>query len=187
MFYWKTFVFVSALWAAGEIYQAIRWKSSREYSRDRGSQWLLWIVIFFSLAAGIPVAFSGYGHLRRCPRTLSILGISLIAVGIVIKTMAIATLKNYFTTNVALLPGHKLIKTGLYRYVRHPAYAGSIISFLGLGLGFSNWITLLIIFFPVTLSFLHRIKIEERVLMEKFGQEYEEYRKSTKALLPWIF
>ena len=186
MFYWKTFVFVSALWAGGEIYQALKRRSAQEYSRDKGSQWLLWIVIFLSLAAGIPVAFSGYGHLRCCPRTLSLVGIFLIVVGILVKTMAIATLKNYFTTNVALLPGHKLIKKGLYRYVRHPAYAGSIISFLGLGLGFSNWITLLIISFPVTLSFLHRIKIEESALVEKFGQEYEEYRKRTRALLPWI-
>jgi protein-S-isoprenylcysteine O-methyltransferase Ste14 len=75
----------------------------------------------------------------------------------------------------------------MYRFVRHPAYAGSLLSFLGLALCFSNYLTMLIVFIPVCLAFLNRIHIEENAFIDAFGNEYLDYCASTKRLIPGIF
>lgn len=186
MYYWKIFILVSALWIGIEIYLAAARRAKSSTGLDRGSMKLMWIVIATSIGAGIYIAFSGYGFLSCCVKTLSVIGIVLIITGQIIRGVAILTLKRYFTTNVAILPDHRLIKTGIYKYVRHPAYSGDILSFFGLGLAFSSWLAFLVIFIPVLLSFLYRIKIEEEILIKKFGKEYITYMQSTKRLIPWI-
>ena len=75
----------------------------------------------------------------------------------------------------------------MYRFVRHPAYTGSLLSFLGLGLAFNNWLSLGLIFIPVLAAFLYRIKVEEKVLRGAFGRDYESYSAETARLIPWIF
>jgi protein-S-isoprenylcysteine O-methyltransferase Ste14 len=50
-----------------------------------------------------------------------------------------------------------------------------------------NWLSLLIVFLPILGVFLYRIRVEERVLQQHFGQEYEVYCRSTKRLVPWFY
>ena len=100
--------------------------------------------------------------------------------------VSILTLRKYFTTNVAIRDDHRIIKSGVYRFVRHPSYSGSIISFFGLGLVFVNWLATIILVVPITIAFMKRIKIEERALENAFGEEYISYRKSTWLLFPWL-
>jgi len=76
------------------------------------------------------------------------------------------------------------VKAGRYQHVRHPAYAGSLLAYLGMGLAFANCV---FIFFPVLLAALYRIRVEERVLKEAFGDEYGNYSRSTKRLVPRIY
>jgi protein-S-isoprenylcysteine O-methyltransferase Ste14 len=63
----------------------------------------------------------------------------------------------------------------------------SLLTFLGLGLSLNNWAALLIAFIPPFFAFSYRIKIEENVLANEFGQEYTEYRKQTKKLIPFVY
>ena len=51
----------------------------------------------------------------------------------------------------------------------------------------ANWISFFLIFFPVLLAALYRIRVEERVLKEAFGDEYDDYSRSTKRLVPGIY
>jgi protein-S-isoprenylcysteine O-methyltransferase Ste14 len=75
----------------------------------------------------------------------------------------------------------------MYRFVRHPAYAGSLISFLGLGHYFSNYLSILVISVPICVAFLHRVHIEEEALIHAFGSEYLDYCASTKRFIPGIY
>lgn len=81
----------------------------------------------------------------------------------------------------------KIIQKGLYKFLRHPSYTGSLLSFLGLGLSFSNWLSTIIIFVPIFFVFTYRIKIEEKALINNFGDKYINYSKSTKRLIPLIY
>ncbi|MEJ2594269.1 MAG: isoprenylcysteine carboxylmethyltransferase family protein [bacterium] len=89
--------------------------------------------------------------------------------------------------DLAIDPEHSLVKKGLYKYIRHPSYTGSLLSFLGMGLSLNNWISTLVIFIPVLFAFIHRIRIEEKLLDEQSGMSYREYKRRTKRLVPWVY
>jgi protein-S-isoprenylcysteine O-methyltransferase Ste14 len=130
---------------------------------------------------------NGIGYVAAGGAAISAVGLIFIFLGLVIRWTAILTLRGYFTTNVSIQQSHQLVVKGLYRIVRHPAYTGSLLSFLGLGLTFANWLSTLVIFLPICCAFLYRIRVEERALIEHFGVDYEQYRRRTKRLVPGIY
>lgn len=114
-------------------------------------------------------------------------GLLLIVIGMIIRYTALRTLGRFFTVNLSIHENHKLVDHGLYKYIRHPSYSGSLLSFLGFSLSLSNWLSMIIIFVPVFISFLCRIRVEESLLLEQFGLKYEDYIKKTKRLIPLIY
>jgi protein-S-isoprenylcysteine O-methyltransferase Ste14 len=79
----------------------------------------------------------------------------------------------FFTTGtIVIKDDHRLIKTGLYRYLRHPAYAGALLAHLGLGLSFANWFSLGLSSIPFLVAAFYRMRVEDQVLKETFGEEY---------------
>lgn len=111
----------------------------------------------------------------------------MILLGLVIRWTAILTLKRFFTVDVAVARDHQLVEHGIYRYIRHPSYAGSLVSFLGLGMAFSNWLSVFVIVIPITLAFLYRIRVEELMLSRALGEPYTRYALTTKRLIPFLF
>ena len=80
----------------------------------------------------------------------------------------------------------KLVTTGVYRYIRHPLYLGEVCRNIGVSLFFNSFSGLLIILLG-NLFLLVRIGIEEEMLVEEFGEEYIEYRKKTKRIIPFVY
>lgn len=115
------------------------------------------------------------------------LGELFILIGILVRYVIIRSLGKYFTVDVTIRQDHKIKKEGFYKYLRHPSYAFSLLTSLGLGLYLNNWLSLIFAFVPPFLAFAYRIKIEEQALIEEFGDEYIEYRKGTKKLIPFIY
>ena len=81
----------------------------------------------------------------------------------------------------------KLLKKGIYGRIRHPMYLGSLIMFLGLALLLTDVKTALLCWYIVYNFILARILQEEQLLIYSFGEEYIEYMKKTKRLIPFIF
>jgi protein-S-isoprenylcysteine O-methyltransferase Ste14 len=154
---------------------------------DRSSLRILWITIFISINTGVFLAISGIGRLNIYARETYFIGLFFILAGLLVRWFAIFQLRKYFTVNVAIREDQQLIQKGLYRYLRHPSYSGSLLSFLGLALAFNDWLTFLIIFFPILLAFLYRISVEETELRKTFGENYVTYAHRTKKLFPGIY
>jgi protein-S-isoprenylcysteine O-methyltransferase len=114
-------------------------------------------------------------------------GLLLMAGGLALRFWAIRVLARFFTIDVNIQPGHELIRRGPYRLLRHPAYTGSLMTFLGFGLALGNGWSLLVVMAPVTVAFLWRMRIEERVLAEAFPAQYPEYARQTKRLIPFVW
>ena len=78
-------------------------------------------------------------------------------------------------------------KTGLFRWVRHPSYAGMLLIFTAIGLSQRNWVSLAIMLVFPTVALLYRIHVEEMALTEAFGEDYLEYSRVTRRLVPGIY
>jgi protein-S-isoprenylcysteine O-methyltransferase Ste14 len=113
-------------------------------------------------------------------------GLGLFLIGVSIRIVARRTLSEYFSSGLKTSQKHELVKHGIYRHIRHPAYLGSLLLSIGIPLIFSNLygFSLMLGLVP---CFLYRIKIEESMLIEKFGNEHREYMKQTKKMIPSIF
>jgi len=80
--------------------------------------------------------------------------------------------------------GIKLIKSGPYRYIRHPIYSGIIYSGSGLlALWFQSWIWVLFVI-PISVCWSLLVEKEEELMITKFGNEYKKYMEVTGQFLP---
>ncbi len=155
-------------------------------NEDQGSLWVLWLVIGGSVGAAF--------LLGRQPGTVLPLSVHLrlavalgfLAGGLALRWVAILTLGRFFTVDVAVHRQHHLVRSGLYRYMRHPSYTGLLAAFLGLGIYIGTWLSVGLIMVPITVAIFYRIGREEAVLRALFGEEYETYAAHTRRLLPWL-
>ena len=185
----RTVQIVTLVWVLSEVVLVVFTRRNRRgaWPRDRGSRTLLWCVIGAGIAAGTAVQAVTTARIRIPEPWLLGVSLSLLAGGLVIRWVAILTLGRFFSTSVAIHQDHRLVRTGLFRLVRHPSYTGLLLLFLGLGLTFGNWLSFAIIVVPFLAALLYRIQVEESSLVEALGPAYVEYCKSTKRLLPGIF
>ena len=113
-------------------------------------------------------------------------GIALVYVGLALRLYAITVLGRYFTPSVAVVDDQQVVEDGPYKLIRHPAYTGLLIMFLGFGLGSTNWLSLLALIGCVLIGISYRIHVEEHVLKAQLGQRYQEYMRRTKRLIPFV-
>ncbi|MBB6371308.1 methyltransferase family protein [Chryseobacterium shigense] len=175
-------------WFLSEILYKNMLKSGKEDSKDKDRSTLniLWMAIPFSIAASVAVSYMTAFPIAKGAWILYT-GEAFILTGIVLRFFIIRSLGKYFTVDVTIKKDHQIKKEGFYKYLRHPSYAFSLLTSLGLGLYLNNWISLILAFLPPFLAFIYRIKIEEQALVEQFGEEYIQYRKTTKKLIPFIY
>ena len=182
------FLIISIFWVTSEIILSTNKKPAEsDKNYDRSSLRIMWITLILVISLGIYISYGSHGTIKNFAQTLHFIGLSLIIFGNIIRWLAILKLKKYFTVKVSIQQDHKIINTGIYKYLRHPAYLGSLLSFIGLGFALLNWISIILIFFPILGSFMYRINIEEKVLKSEFGEEYLNYSKNTKRLIPWFY
>jgi protein-S-isoprenylcysteine O-methyltransferase Ste14 len=166
-------------------------KSTASLRKGKISNSLIMIVGLSSIVVGIIIGFTAkFMNIRWLfspDYLISSLGLLLIVIGVVIRWSAIRTLDKYFTIDVSILNDHKLIRSGLFKFVRHPSYLGLLISVLGLGVTMVNWLSTIVMLVPHVVVILLRINEEERALEERFGDDYRAYGHETKRLIPLVY
>ena len=167
-----------------------RKKDGKEISRDRGTKWLLYLnFIVCILISFYNVSKKAFNFIRmmKLPGFCIELGICLMLLGIVIRVSAVLTLRKAFTLNVQVTSRQRLITSGLYRKIRHPAYTGSILSLLGVALALRNLVSVGIVLVCCLVCYQIRIAVEEVALEIRFKEEYILYKHNTYKLFPYIF
>jgi protein-S-isoprenylcysteine O-methyltransferase Ste14 len=89
-----------------------------------------------------------------------------------------------FSTELRIRADHRLVMSGPYRYVRHPMYANFLLWLPGLPFLGDNWVLLVFFLFGLFIVVTVRIPAEERMLLASFGDQYQEYMRTTGGLLP---
>ena len=175
---WIAFV-VSWSKAAAASTPAIRSESARSRALHQNAMWLSLLLLF------VPIPW--------LDRRVLPLGAGWVAAGLTLHAaslgLAIASrraLGRNWSGAITQKADHQLIRSGPYRFVRHPIYSamlgmiagtalvsGDAHAFLGAAL--------------MAAAYVRKIHLEERNLAELFGAAYADYRRTTRALIPWLF
>ena len=186
--YTVIFLFSFLSWLIFELWVFSRnRKRVKDASRDRGNS--LWVVVL--LIVGITVGFNlpGIAPQFNFQKYLAIffsLGIALIWLGIAFRYWAVQTLGKFFSIKLIIQEKHQLITTGPYLYIRHPSYTAALITLAGFGFAIGNWLSVIALLVFGLIIYSTRIKTEEKMLSQEFGKSYEDYRKKTWRLIPFL-
>ncbi len=180
---------VAFVWLASEIVLAVatRARHRRTIGRDAGSMAFIWGAIAAGVFAAIALRKVDAATIRFPVPWLHGIALVILAVGLAIRWTAIITLGRFFTASVTVAENHRLVRTGLYRHLRHPSYTGLLLTFFGVALSYGNWLSLAAIVLLVSAALVYRIRVEEAALEGAFGEDYVAYRKSTRSLFPGIY
>jgi protein-S-isoprenylcysteine O-methyltransferase Ste14 len=113
-------------------------------------------------------------------------GLLLFAGGAALRVGAISVLKHRFSGLVAIQTDHALATGGPYRLIRHPGYLGMLLWLTGWCLVFRSGAGL-IITASLLIPLVTRINAEEALLASEFSSSYEQYRRGTWRLLPYLY
>lgn len=153
-------------------------------------------------ASLVGIALEGVGYalvwtFRRQPFTpigplgevgeiaLAVLTVALAVGSVWMLTAAIITLGKQWSFAARLVDEHRLVTEGPYRVVRHPIYTAMFGMLLATGLAVSHWAALLPSIVVFLIGTLVRVRSEEKLLREAFGQQFETYARRVPAILPF--
>ena len=113
-------------------------------------------------------------------------GLAIMAAATLLHVWARVHLGRNWSSEVMIKTDHKLVRTGPYRFVRHPIYT----AILGLAFGtafVAGRIVSLLGAAVFTYAYIRKLRIEERALGATFGSAWEDYRRRSWALVPWLY
>lgn len=118
---------------------------------------------------------------------ISVVGLIFYLIGALMVLFSRYSLGKQATGTLIIREDHELITSGIYKYVRHPIYGSGMLGILGFVLVTQSIIIsilTIIIYFKI---FYDRARHEEKLLLEEFGTEYEEYMMKSKKFIPFIW
>jgi protein-S-isoprenylcysteine O-methyltransferase Ste14 len=182
--------FIPALWIVWLIYWAVASASVKPTRRREGARSRLSYTAPLLLGALLLASPHWTGSLdaRFVPFAAALfwIAVALVAVGLGFTVAARVWLGRNWSANVTLKQDHELIRTGPYRYVRHPIYTGLLVAFVGTGLAIGEWRALVALVL-IAASFVRKIAIEERFLAGEFGEAHARYAAAVPALIPFVY
>jgi protein-S-isoprenylcysteine O-methyltransferase Ste14 len=116
---------------------------------------------------------------------IDIISVALCVIGLICAIWARTVLAGNWSARVVFKKNHELVEKGPYRVIRHPIYTGFILMYLGTALAvgrISGVVGFIILFVGSWL----KLKQEEKLMIKHFGKKYIEYKKRTKALIPYV-
>lgn len=144
---------------------------------------LLFLGMFF-----IPIIYAATSWLDFANYTLPSgagwLGVLILAGALFVFWRAHADLGLNWSPSLEIREKHELITRGIYSVIRHPMYASQWLWVIAQPLLLQNWIagfSDLLVFIPF---YFLRVKAEEQMMMEKFGDQYQAYMQKVGAVLP---
>jgi protein-S-isoprenylcysteine O-methyltransferase Ste14 len=115
-----------------------------------------------------------------------LVAVALTAAGLLFSVWARLHIGRNWSGTVTIKQDHELVDDGPYRFVRHPIYTGLLVAFIGSALASDNGRGVLAVVIAFA-ALWRKLKLEERWMIETFGEAYVRYRERVPALVPRIF
>jgi protein-S-isoprenylcysteine O-methyltransferase Ste14 len=164
-------------------------KGGRKSGQRMRRQSVVKVVVILTMYVGL--TFLPFAD-RRCLAVLDVgatvrwVGLALVGSGYALILWSGFALGRFYSPDVTLQQDHRLVTSGLYRYLRHPRYLGIQLAALGLALLFRSWIGLGLNL-PLLAVLLFRIRDEEALLRKTFGAEWDAYCRRSWRLIPYLY
>jgi protein-S-isoprenylcysteine O-methyltransferase Ste14 len=113
------------------------------------------------------------------PLLLSLTFAGVYAILLVVRVVAVRTLGPYYSVNIRIVDDHRLVTEGIYGVLRHPIYLVGLLENLFYPLAAGAYLSAALLVLLGTPMLLVRRAEEEKLLLQKFGKEYERYKRST--------
>ena len=117
---------------------------------------------------------------------IGILSIAFSISGLIIAITARRSLAGNWSVSVTFKKDHELIQSGVYKYMRHPIYSGILLMLIGTVLGVGT-LGVTVGFIIIFIAFWLKLRQEEELMIKHFRDEYLQYKKRTKALIPFLW
>lgn len=181
---YQIFIFIILFILSRRIHSFLLGKKAKEFPKFKKDKSYTLVFISNIFAEWLPVI--EYFVFHREFLLVTFIGVLLALIGLFIRYVSLRALGRYFSGYVEVVENHELVKDGIYKYIRHPAYLGILVYYLGLPLVLNAYCSEIIGFILISCAFYWRIKEEEILLIEKFGEDYKTYMNQTGTILPKI-
>ena len=169
----------------GQRSRAVKTVRSKKGAREALVLTLAWIGFFVPLVWVASPAFSFADYALRATPLAA--GIACLALSLWLFYRAHADLGPFWSVTLEVRENHRLISQGVYRRVRHPMYTALFLYSIGQALAVPNWVAGPSYLVSFGILFAFRIRAEERMMIDAFGDEYVAYMAKTKRLVPNIW
>ena len=156
-------------------------------TRDRGTAAQIVWSVYLTQFAGVIEAV-----VFRYPRSFVWNGVTSVALvgvvaGLALRVWAVRTLGRYFTWFITVYDDHEVIRSGPFRFIRHPAYCGALILFVSTLIFVHAWIAAAFSFVLQLFAYVRRIRYEEAMMVDRLGESYAAYKREVRALVPLLW
>jgi protein-S-isoprenylcysteine O-methyltransferase Ste14 len=170
-------------WAAFWLYWLVAARSMKRGRRPWSNELRIRVVII--VVAVAVVRFGGFrGHGIDANPWLEAIGLLLFAAGLAFAVWARLVIGRNWGTPMTQKDEPELVTSGPYRLVRHPIYSGLLLASAGTAVALSwPWLVLVAL---IGIYFVYSARVEERFLEEQFPEQYRDYERRTKMLVPFM-
>jgi protein-S-isoprenylcysteine O-methyltransferase Ste14 len=150
------------------------------------ARWVLGTLLLAAIAAYFAAPARIIWSFLAVPDWLRVTGVAASVLCLGLLVWAHLTLNSQFTSTLRIDAENVLVTTGPYRLIQHPIYVSFFVLFLSTGLFTRSWLIGALGALTIgTLMTTRRVR-EESMLADRFGDEYEEYRRQTGRFIPRV-
>jgi len=187
-------IFEIAYWAAIVVEMVIRAPINKERKKEKmteqrvSSQEKNLLILLLAGMFIIPLIYSASSWLDFANYTLPTwagwAGVLLIILALIVFWRAHVDLKTNWSPSLEIREKHELITRGIYGYIRHPMYASQWLWVIAQPLLLQNWLAGWLDLFVFILFYTLRVRAEEKLMIDTFGDQYRDYMKKVGAVFP---
>lgn len=186
------FVYWGAIVAEMVIRAPISQKQRKEAKSERrvNKQETIILSLLFLAMFFLPLFYSATSWLDFANYSLPVwagwLGVILILFALLVFWRSHKDLGLNWSPSLEIRAEHKLVTNGIFGYIRHPMYASQWIWVIAQPLLLHNWLAGFLDLFVFIAFYFLRVRAEEKMMLDTFGDKYREYMKTTGAVFPKI-
>ncbi|HYG79103.1 MAG TPA: isoprenylcysteine carboxylmethyltransferase family protein [Pyrinomonadaceae bacterium] len=154
---------------------------------DRGTATqIVWSVYLTQLVGIVEAVFFRYPESFRWDAVTTVALVGMV-VGLGLRVWAVLTLGRFFTWHITVYEDHQVIRSGPFRFIRHPAYCGALILFVATMVFLHAWVGAALSLVFQLFAYVRRIRYEEAMMIDRMGESYRAYTREVNALVPLLW